>query len=134
MSNKIALLAFTASVLFVSFAMMVIPQASALTNSGVDTSHVTARFEGNLKVCGSHLCAPGEKTFWDKTVWGSQHMNQGKISNPLQHGEDVMKKMSGATPNPTTAHGTAKPMAGMHVTTNGTKSANMTGNAPTGTK
>lgn len=127
MSNKIALLAFTASVLFASFAIMVIPQASALTNNRVDNSHVTARFEGDLKVCGSHLCASGEKTVWDKSVWGSQHMSQGKVSHTQQHGEDVMKKMSGATPNPTTAHGTPKPMSSMQITTNGTKGTNMTG-------
>ena len=130
MSNKIVLL-FTTSVILASFAVMGIPVASALVNSQYDNSHVTARFEGDLKVCGNHLCAPGEKTFWDKTVWGSQNTSQGKISSAQQHGEDVMHQMSGSTSGPTTAHGSEKPV--MHMTMpviNATKSANMPGTVP----
>ena len=133
MSNKMALLLFTTSVLLTSFAAMSIPQASALNNNGVDNSHVTARFEGDMKVCGSHLCTHGEKTAWDLSVWGSQNIGHGKVGTTL-HGEDVMKKMSGATPNSTTAHGTPKHMTAMQMTTNGTNSTNMTGTTPSGTK
>ena len=130
MSNKIVLL-FTTSVILASFAVMGIPVANALVNSQYDNSHVTARFEGDLKVCGNHLCAPGEKTFWDKTVWGSQSKSQGKITSAQQHGEDVMHQMSGSTPGSTTAHGSEKPT--MHMTMpviNATKSANMPGTVP----
>lgn len=119
---------FTTSVLLTSFAAMVIPQASALVNSGYDNSHVTARFEGDLKVCGNHLCAPGEKTFWDKAVWGSQNVGTGKVGT-TQHGESVMHKMTGSTPKATSGHGTPMPMHGTMM-----KNSNMTGNMPSGTK
>jgi hypothetical protein len=113
MSKQIALLAFTASVLFVSFAVMYIPQVSALIQNPVDNSHVTDRFNSEKKVCGTHLCKPGERTAWEKAVWDHQSVSQGKIATASQHGEDVMKQMAGAAPNPTTAHGTIKPMDNM---------------------
>jgi hypothetical protein len=110
---------------------MGIPLASALINNQYDNSHVTARFEGHLKVCGNHLCAHGERTSWEKAVWDHQSMSQGKISSTQQHGEDVMHQMAGSTTGPTTAHGSEKPT--VHSTMpviNATKSANMTGNVP----
>lgn len=121
MSKQIALFAFTASVLFVSFAVMYVPQVSALNPNPVDNSHVTARFESEHKVCGTHLCKPGERTSWEKAVWDHQSLSQGKVASPTQHGEDVMKNLAGATPNPTTAHGTMKPMNNMDMNANKTK-------------
>ena len=132
MSNKIALLFFATSVLLTSFAAMVIPQANALNespNNGYNRDHVTARFLGAAKVCGNHLCAPGERTVWEKVVWDSQKVSQGKITSPKQHGEDVMHKMAGSTPSPQTGHGSEKPT--VHTTMpviNATKSTGMTGN------
>jgi hypothetical protein len=113
MSNKIVLL-FTTSVILASFAVMVIPQASALNPSTFDDSHVTARFESEHKVCGNHLCVPGERTNWEKAVSDKQSMSQGKIIHPTQHGEDVMHKMAGSTTGSKTAHGSEKPT--MHST------------------
>ena len=129
MSNKIVLL-FTTSVILASFAVMAIPMASALITNPVDNSHVTARFEGDLKVCGNHLCAHGEKTFWDKAVWGAQNVSQGKITSTKQHGEDVMHKMAGSTAGPTTGHGSEKPTMHSTMPVIGAPSANMTGNVP----
>lgn len=106
MSNKIALLLFTTSVLLASFAVMAIPQASALTKNMWDDSHTTARF-GNSKVCGDHMCAPGEHSKWTAAVSQSQKVGTGKVgANP--HGEDVMHKMAGSTTEPTTLHGNVK--------------------------
>jgi hypothetical protein len=115
MSKNVTILLFTTSVLLTSFAVMAIPQASALINSGYDNSHVTARFEGDLKVCGNHLCAPGEKTAWDKAVCGSQKVGYGKVGT-TSHGESVMHQMSGSTQGLTTSHGTTIPMSGMQIT------------------
>lgn len=109
MSNQKTLLVFMASLLFVSFAVMYVPQASALNPNPVDNSHVTDRFNSHHKICGTHLCMPGEKTSWEKAVWSHQSVSQGKITHSTQHGEDVMKGLAGATPNPTTAHGSQKP-------------------------
>lgn len=139
MSNKIALLLFTTSVLLASFAAMVLPQANALNEnlnvyynpSPMERSHITDRFNSAEKVCGTHLCAHGERTAWEKAVWDHQNTSQGKITSTQQHGEDVMKKMAGATPNQMTAHGSEKPT--VHTTMpviNATKSMNMTGNTP----
>ena len=130
MSNKIVLL-FTSSVVLASFAVMGIPVASALVNSEYDNSHVTERFESEHKVCGNHLCTPGERTSWEKAVWDHQRTSQGKVTSISQHGEDVMHKMSGSTPGSTTAHGSEKPVIHMTMPViNATKSANMTGNVP----
>lgn len=105
--------------------------ASALINNPVDNSHVTARFEGDLKVCGNHLCAHGEKTSWDKAVWGAQNVSQGKISSTQQHGEDVMNNMAGSTTGSTTSHGSQKPTIHSTMPVIGAStSANMTGNVP----
>src|SRR5437867_13091942 len=59
MSKKIALLLFTIAVLVASFVLVAIPPASALTRNTFDDSHTTARL-GNSKVCGDHICKPGE--------------------------------------------------------------------------
>jgi hypothetical protein len=130
MSSKIVLL-FTASVIVAYFGMMAIPMASALNPNPVDNSHVTSRFESEHKICGNHLCAPGERTSWEKAVWDHQKMSQGKITSVKQHGEDVMHKMSGSTSGPITAHGSEKPTVhSIMPVINATKSANMTGTVP----
>jgi len=130
MSKKLALILFSTSVLLTSFAAMVVPQASALVNSTYDNSHVTARFESEHKVCGNHVCAPGERTNWEKSVWGSQKMGYGKVPTAT-HGESVMHQMAGSTPDTTSGHGTPMPAHGMMMTKNGTN-YNMTGAAPSG--
>jgi hypothetical protein len=130
MSNKIVLL-LTTSLILASFAVMGIPLASALNPNPVDNSHVTARFESEHKVCGSHLCAHGERTSWEKAVWDHQNTSQGKISSTQQHGEDVMHNMAGSTAGMTTSHGSEKPT--VHSTMpviGGSNSANMTGTVP----
>ena len=137
MSKQIALLLFTTSVLLTSFAVVAIPQASALNPdlnvyynpSPMERSHVTDRFNSVEKVCGNHLCAHGERTTWQKAVWDHQKVSQGKITSPQQHGEDVMHKMAGSTPAPQTGHGSEKPT--VHTTMpviNATASTGMTGN------
>ncbi len=125
MSKNLPILLFTASVLLASFAATVVPQARALTNSEVDNSHVTARFTSEHRVCGNHLCAPGERTSWEKAVWDSQKVGYGKVGT-TSHGENVMHKLAGSTPGPTTEHGTPNPMTGMQ-TTKGTNSTTMSG-------
>lgn len=88
MSNKLALLLFTASVLIASFVAMSVPQASALTKSTWNDNISTASY-GNSVVCGDHKCAPGEHTKWVNAIWQSQKISYGKIGN-APHGEDVM--------------------------------------------
>lgn len=95
MSTKIALLLFTTAVLMASFAVVAIPPASALTKNTFDDSHTTARF-GNSKVCGDHLCAPGEHAKWVQALNDAQRANQVGHSKNAQHGEDVMHQLAGS--------------------------------------
>lgn len=133
MSNKIVLL-FVATILLASFAVMLVPQANALINRDYtirNPTHTTTRTVIHSMICGDHICLPGQKTGWEKSVFESHNMNSGK--SVTNHGTDVIHKMPGKMEQKTTS-GNMKPMNSMHVTTNGTKSTNMTGNAPTGTK
>jgi hypothetical protein len=109
MSNKIALLLFTVSVLMTSLFVVNMQQANALIQrdfSVYDDSHTTARY-GNSKVCGNHICAPGEHSQWINTLSQSQKTGYGKVGN-TQHGEGVMHKMAGSTPSQMTSNGNIK--------------------------
>jgi hypothetical protein len=88
MSNKVALLLFTTSVLLTSFAAVFVPQVNALTPSTWNDNISTASY-GNSVVCGDHKCAPGEHTKWVNAIWQSQKISYGKVGN-APHGEDVM--------------------------------------------
>jgi hypothetical protein len=59
MKSKIHEVLFVTAILLTSVAASILPAANALTKNTWDDSHTTARF-GNSKVCGDHLCAPGE--------------------------------------------------------------------------
>ena len=123
MSNKLALLLLTVSVLMTSLLVVNMPQANALTQrdfSVYDDSHVTASY-GISKVCGNHLCAPGEHAHWINTLWQSQKTGYGKVGN-APHGEDVMHNMAGSVAPPMTAHGNMKMSDNMTMTGNSTKS------------
>lgn len=108
MSNKIALLMFAAIVLLTSTAIMVVPQASALTPSTLPRDYyISTASYGNSMVCGDHKCAPGEHTKWVNAVWQSQKVGYGKVGS-APHGEDVMSQLAVTTPAPTTMHGNTK--------------------------
>jgi hypothetical protein len=108
MSNKIALLMFAAIVLLTSTAIMVVPQASALTPSNLPRDYyISTASYGNSVVCGDHKCAPGEHTQWVNAIWQSQKVGYGKVGN-APHGEDVMSQLAVTTPAPTTMHGNTK--------------------------
>jgi hypothetical protein len=117
-----ALLAFIATVLFASSTVLAIPHASALISSSLDNSHVTDRFYGHFKVCGTHICGPHEKTEWQKVVWDRQNISQGTITSTNQNSGVGMKMTS--TTNTAPVHGSEKSM--MPVIN--AKSVNMTGN------
>jgi hypothetical protein len=123
MSGKTTLLLLTASVLLTSLLVVNLPQVNALVQrdfSILDDSHTTASY-GYSKVCGNHLCAPGEHTKWLNAVWHSQSTSYGKVTN-APHGEDVMHQMAGSTAPPMSSHGTIKMSGNMTMTGNMTKS------------
>ena len=84
---------FAVTVLLVSSAIVVMPQANALTKSNTMKNISTASY-GNSLICGDHKCAPGEHTAWYNALWQSQKVNSGKIV-PDTNGEDVMHKLAG---------------------------------------
>ncbi|MGB9124656.1 MAG: hypothetical protein WA833_08880 [Nitrosotalea sp.] len=98
MTSKIALLMFAAIVLLASTAIMVVPQASALTIATVRNYHATATLGGS-NICGDHKCAPGEQTQWYDAISKSQKGINGKIPKDTL-GEDVMAQLAASTPAP----------------------------------
>lgn len=94
---------FAATVLLASTAIMIVPQASALTQATV-RNFITTASHGSSNICGDHVCAPGEHTKWYDATWQSQKESSGKIPNAT-HGEDVMTKLAGSTSAPTTMPG-----------------------------
>ena len=55
------LVLFVTAVLMTSIAAVTIPAASALTSrSNFNDNHYTALFPGGPRICGDHICAPGE--------------------------------------------------------------------------
>ena len=65
MSSKLPVVLLLTAVLMASVAVSTIPASNALIQrdfSYLNDQQTTVRY-GNTKVCGDHLCAPGE---WDK--------------------------------------------------------------------
>ena len=61
MSSKLMLALFVTAVLMTSIAAVTIPAASALTSrSSFNDNHYTALYPGGPRICGDHICAPGE--------------------------------------------------------------------------
>lgn len=119
MSSKTALLLLTISVLMTSLLTVNLQQANALIQrdfSMYDDSHTTASY-GISKVCGNHICAPGEHAQWVKALWDSQRTGYGNSAN-AQHGENIMHSMATSS---TTSSGNMKMSGSM---------SNMTGNMP----
>lgn len=64
-----------------------LPAASALIQrDNFDDSHTTARFLGGVKVCGDHLCKPGESDKMLKAMNAAQHA-AAKCRQALKEGK-----------------------------------------------
>ena len=61
MSSKLMLVLFVSAVIITSIVAASIPAASALTaRNTFNDNHYTATRSGGQKICGDHICAPGE--------------------------------------------------------------------------
>ncbi len=61
MSSKLTLALFVTAVLMTSIVAVSIPAASALTSrTSFNDNHYTALYPGGPRICGDHICAPGE--------------------------------------------------------------------------
>ncbi len=119
MSNKIALLLLTVSVMMTSVLVASLPQANALIQRDfsitVDTP--TTASHGFSKVCGNHLCTMGEHARWINTLWQSQRAGMMASTSGNTNGMS-MNGMSMHTMNGTNG----MDMKGMTMhTMNGTK-------------
>ena len=96
MSSKLPVVLLLTAVLVASVAVSAIPASNALIQrdySYLNDNHITVR-TGNTKVCGDHLCAPGE---WDKL--------QAQL-NSAQLGNQTKGSTTTTTPSTTTAPST----------------------------
>jgi hypothetical protein len=99
MSSKLMLAVIVTAVLMTSIAAVTIPAASALTSrSSFNDNHYTALYPGGPRICGDHICAPGE---YDKM---QQDLAQAQMKG----------KTGSTTPSPPT---TTPPMNGTSTTT-----------------
>lgn len=88
MSKKI--LVFT--VLFsLVLSMTVIQEANALTKGTGQYSRTTASLDPS-RVCGNHICQPGENSKWSSAVLSSQRQGPGKATG-AQYGIIIMHQM-----------------------------------------
>src|SRR5690349_25111151 len=87
MSSKLMLALFVTAVLMTSIAAVTIPAASALTSrSSFNDNHYTALYTGGPRICGDHVCAPGEYDKMQQELsqaqlkgkTGSANMSQGQ--------------------------------------------------------
>jgi hypothetical protein len=88
MSKKILVFAVLFSFVI---SMMITQEASALTRGAGQYSQITASHDPS-KVCGNHICYPGENSKWSSAVQASQRQGPGKATG-AQYGDIVMHQM-----------------------------------------
>jgi len=88
MSKKI--LVFVA-LFSLALSMTVTQEASALTRGTGDFSRTTASLDPS-RVCGNHICQPGESSKWSSAVLSSQRQGPGKATG-AQYGIIIMHQI-----------------------------------------
>ena len=108
MSSKLMLAVFVTAVLMTSIAAVTIPAASALTSrSNFNDNHYTALYPGGPRICGDHICAPGE---FDKM---QQELAQAQMKGKT--GSTTMPPMNGTSTTMPPMNGTSTTMPSMSV-------------------
>jgi len=108
MSSKLMLALFVTAVLMTSIAAVTIPAASALTSrSSFNDNHYTALYPGGPRICGDHVCAPGE---YDKM---QQALSQAQMKGKTGSTTPSTPTTPTTTPTPPT---TMPPMNGTSTT------------------
>jgi len=74
-----------------TLSMMITQEANALTNWPGQTSRTTASL-GPSKVCGNHICKPGENSKWAHAIMVSQREGHGKVTGG-QYGHVIMNQL-----------------------------------------
>lgn len=102
----------------------IMPFANALTaRTDFSDRHTTASW-GNSKICGDHVCGPGEKTQWAEKMAEMQRNSYGKVSGSSTY-HDVMKTIQSNSNSGKTSD-SLKMTEKIHVGENMTSMNNMT--------
>ena len=88
MSKKILVFAVLFSI---ALSMMVTQEANALTKGMGNYNHTTASLDPS-RVCGNHVCAPGENSKWSHAIMTSQREGHGKATGGY-HGHVIMHQL-----------------------------------------
>lgn len=88
MSKK--MLAFVA-LFSIALSMTITQEASALTMGTGEHEGIMSNWNPN-KVCGNHICRPGENTKWSSAVSASQRQGPGKATG-AQYGLVIMHQI-----------------------------------------
>ncbi len=83
MSSKLMLALFVTAILMTSIVAVSIPAASALTSrTNFNDNHYTALFPGGPRICGDHICAPGEYDQMQQALAHAQMKGKGGSTTP----------------------------------------------------
>ena len=88
MSKKILVFAALFSL---ALSMTITQEANALTKATGDFSRTTASLDPS-RVCGNHVCQPGETAKWSSAVLSSQRQGPGKATG-AQYGSIIMHQI-----------------------------------------
>jgi hypothetical protein len=87
MSTKLTLALIVTAVLMASIVVVSIPAATALTaRTSFNDNHYTVRYAGGQKICGDHICAPGEYDQMQQALAQAQMKGKTETSSPLPSG------------------------------------------------
>ena len=74
---------FVTAILMASIVAVSIPAASALTSrSNFNDNHYTALYPGGPRICGDHICAPGEYDKMQQALAQAQMKGKGGSTAP----------------------------------------------------
>ena len=74
-----------------TLSIMISQEASALTKGLGDDSNTTASLDPS-KVCGNHICGPGDHSKWSHAILTSQREGHGKATGG-QYGNVIMHQL-----------------------------------------
>ena len=103
MSSKLMLALFVTAVLMTSIAAVTLPAASALTSrSSFNDNHYTALYPGGPRICGDHICAPGEYDKMQQALGQAQMKGKTGSTTPSTT-PTTMPPMNSTTTMPATS-------------------------------
>jgi len=83
MSSKLMLALFVTAILMTSIVAVSIPVASALTSrTNFNDNHYTSFYPGGPRICGDHICAPGEFDKMQQALTQAQMKGKGGNTTP----------------------------------------------------